>query len=241
MKARLASRSTTRQSRHWMCQLVLCAVACATHSPAYGDNEEGSLAIHVVASNEYLECPDLCPPDMSCLDVDCDLSLAELEASGGYGYAVFLAYNVDEVQAIEFLVVGWPIGPGTPDFLGPYYCAGDDASVWGEPFEKRGGVGGQLSFPCEEPCTGMFCFCTIAFGPSIYDWLPIVIEYGQSSLSYPADPHNFFHNCTDWAGDWVVYEHSAVIGGECEPIPNCMPGPSDTESGTWSTIKNLYR
>jgi hypothetical protein len=211
-------------------------------SPVQADNPDGSLAIHLVASNDYLECPDLCPLGMSCLDVDCDLTLAELEVTGGYGYAAFLAYNVTNVSAIEFYVVGWPLGPGSPDFSGPYYCASEDALVLGEPFEKMGGAGGLVEFPCEEPCTGMFCFCMISFGPDVYGWLPITLAYAPSTFSFPHDPGNYFWNCRpNWEIDPSYYEHYGVIGGECEPIPDCIPSPSDTESGTWGMIKNLCR
>jgi hypothetical protein len=225
-----------------MKSVVLLALVAIPASLAHAEcTPDASLAIHLVASNEYLECSDLCPSEMSCLDVDCDLSLAELEASGGYGYVAFAAYNVTDVSCIEFFVRGWPIGPGTPDFVGPVYCAGENPLVLGEPFEKRGGEGGVVGFgECERPCTHMFCICMIAFGPDVYDWLPITVQYGPSSYSYPTDPHNWYVDCV-WPECEIYYEHYAVIGSECEPIPNCLPGPTRTDQATWGTIKSLYR
>ncbi|MCK4547870.1 MAG: hypothetical protein KAW17_10570 [Candidatus Eisenbacteria sp.] len=224
----------------YLALFLVCVLALACQSQAYNGQE--SLAMHLVASYEYLDCPDLCPLGTSCLDVDCDLTPAELEVSGGYGYVVFLAYNVDEITQLEFYVVGWPLGPGTPDFAGPFYCAGEDAFVLGEAFEKRGGAGGAVSWPwCEEPCSKLHCFAYIAFGPEIFDWLPINLEYAPSSFSYPADPHNFVQDCTTFEEGLVYHEHGAVIGGECDPIPNCEPGPTPSSDTTWGTIKSLYR
>jgi len=213
-------------------------------TPVFGyNNEHGSLAIHLVASNEYLECEDLCPPGMTCEDINCDLSMEELEASGGYGYAAFVAYNIDYgVSTVEFFVVGWPVGPATPDFAGPVYCAGETGYLVGEPFEKRGGIGGVAVFTCERPCSNMFCFCLIGFGPEIYGWLPITLEYAPSSFSSPSDPHNYFFDCTvNWDMFDVTHEHPAVIGGTCDPIPNCEPGPTASDKSTWGAVKNLYR
>ena len=198
--------------------------------------------MHLVASSEYLLCADLCPSEMSCLDVDCDLTVEELEVSGGYGYVAFVAYNIEAVTAVEFYVVGWPLGPETPDFVGPTYCAGEAAYVWLEPFEKRGGRGGMLSYPwCEDPCSGMFCFCTIGFGPEILDWLPITLKYSPSTWTYSSG-QNFFIDCTaSWIETVTYHEHYAVIGGECEPIPNCEPGPTGSEGVTWGAVKSFYR
>jgi len=220
---------------------VLSVLLVVTPSTVHAINEEVSLAMHVVATGEYLDCEDLCPAEMTCLDVDCDLSVAELQAWGGYGYVAFLAYNVDEAKAIEFLVVGWPTGPGTPDFTGPMYCAGEDATVLGEPFEKRGGEGGAVVFPCERSCTQVFCFCTIRFGPTLWDWLPLALSYAPSRFGSPNNPRNWVHNCTDWVVHPVIHEHGAVIGGECEPIPDCNPGASGVESESWGGVKALYR
>jgi len=211
--------------------------------PASAANEHGSLAIHLVASNEYLQCEDLCPPGMTCEDIDCDLSMAELEASGSYGYVVFVAYNVDQILAIEFLVVGWPSGPGTPGFDGPWLCTGEGGGVVGQPFECRGGSGGLVAFPsCREPCSGMVGLCYVRFGPSVHDWLPITLGYAPSEFSNPDDPGNWFGGCSpDWEMTLVSYEHPAVIGGTCDPIPNCEPGPTGTDGSTWGAVKSLYR
>jgi len=219
--------------------LAIAAAAVCSSPSCANINEDASLAMHVVATGEYLDCQDLCPAQMMCLDVDCDLSVADLEAAGGYGYVAFLAYNVDEVEMLEFFIAGWPIGPGTPDFTGPTYCAGEDVFVFGEPFEKRGGEGGAVVFPCERPCTRMFCVCTIRFGPTVLDWVPISLEYPPSTFTAP--DMNKIQDCTGWVVFGVSYEHGAVIGGECEPIPNCTPGPSGADSQSWGRVKALYR
>jgi hypothetical protein len=223
-----------------LCVVGTAAILLAT--PASGDNSDGSLAIHLVASDAYLECEDLCPPGMTCEDINCDLTMTELEASGGYGYAAFVAYNTDEVVSLEFYVVGWPTGSRAPSFWGPEYCP-PETHLIGEPFEAIGGSGGFLSFTdCRAPCTKLFCFSTISFGPQVLSWLPITIEYAPSSFSYPSDPQNVFIGCSPlWVVTTVSYEHPAVIGGECDPIPNCEPGPTATERSTWGAVKNLYR
>jgi len=218
---------------------VLSVLLLATPSAAHAINEEASLAMHVMAMGEYLDCEDLCPAEMTCLDVNCDLSVAELEAAGGYGYVTFLAYNVDEVQRVEFYVIGWPIGTGTPDFAGPHYCPSNEAQVLGEPFEKRGGQGGMVWFPCQTPCAGVVCFSYLRFASSIYDWLPITLAYGASTFTDP--PCNLVDDCTEFWRLPFQHEHGAVIGGDCEPIPNCNPGPSEAESESWGGVKALYR
>ena len=221
---------------------VLGAAIMLFAAPVFAYNEHGSLAIHLVASYEYLQCDDLCPPDMTCEDINCDLSLVELEASGGYGYAAFVAYNIEQVDNLEFYVVGWPLDSGAPDFSEPQYCPTGVLRL-GEPFEARGGSGAFLSFPyCQEPCNGLFCFCTIAFGPDILDWLPIAVAYEPSRLTFPSDPFNFFIDCTvNWEITCVLHEHSAVIGGACDSIPNCEPGPTGNDGSTWGAVKELYR
>jgi len=209
---------------------------------AWAQNPNGSLAIHLVASDEYLDCSNLCPQGMTCEDVDCDLSLMELEASGGHAHAAFVAYNIENVAALEFFVVGWPTAPGAPAFSGPQYCP--TGVQWlGEPFEARGGHGGFLSFPfCQEPCSAIFCFCSIAVGPDTYGWLPITIDFAPSSFSSSADAHSYFIDCsTSWVVSTVFYEHPAVIGGTCDPIPNCEPGPTGNDGNTWGGVKELYR
>lgn len=219
-------------------------VVTLASTPATGSSGgyyDVSLAIHLVASDEYLACSDLCPPSMSCHDVNCDLSLVELLASGGYGYIAFLCYNAEQVEKTEFFVTGWPVGPGTPDFLGPYYCVEADGGVLGEPFEKRGGEGGVVRFPCEAPCSGMFCLCYLAFGPSIIDWLPITIAYMPSRFSDPSSPCSRFQHCNEWVELPFEWQHSAVLGGECAPAPNCNSGPTGGETTSWGAIKDLYR
>jgi len=223
----------------------LCLFGAATMlfaAPVFAYNEHGSLAIHLVASYEYLQCEDLCPPGMTCEEVNCDLTLVELEASGGYGYAAFVAYNIEQVDALEFYVVGWPVGSGTPEFSEPLYCP-EGAVALGEPFEKRGGSGGVVALSsCQEPCSGMFCICMISFGPEILSWLPITLEFAPSSYSFPSTPHNYFCDCTvNWGDTQPENEHPAVIGGTCDPIPNCEPGPTENDGSTWGGVKELYR
>jgi hypothetical protein len=223
---------------------ILAATALLIMAPVHtacGYNEHVSLAMHVVASNAYLDCSALCPPEMTCQDIDCDLSVTELEAAGGYGYVAFVAYNVDNVIALEFFVAGWPLGEGSPDFSGPTYCPSEIRYILGEPFEKRGGVGGNIGFNCQQPCTGMFCLCGIRFGPSVESWLPITLQYPGSSYSYPTGPTDWVLDCGGWDEEITTHGHGCVIGGSCEPIPNCEPGPSAAENESWGGVKALYR
>jgi hypothetical protein len=207
-----------------------------------GQNPDVSLAIHLVATYEYLDCPELCPESMSCEDIDCDLSLAELEASGGYALAVLLIYNALRITALEYFVTGWP--EDAPDFSGPHYCIGDSVATFQEPFEHRGGEGGFVSFlvGCIEPCNSILCFGIIELTPETSPWLPITLQVSPSSWSYPADPHNTIQHCgPEMDEDPVVWNHHAVIGGECSSIPNCLPGPSAGRETSWGSLKSLYR
>ena len=70
-------------------------------APAFaGPNPDAALAMHTVASFEYLYCPELTQPGspffpIDCLGIDPSAEPAELDASYGYVYVVFLAYNVE--------------------------------------------------------------------------------------------------------------------------------------------------
>ena len=64
--------------------------------------------MHVIASDEYLDCADLVPA--ACESINVDISVAELFEAGGYGYIALLAYDVEEITSAEFALAGWPTG-----------------------------------------------------------------------------------------------------------------------------------
>ena len=82
-----------------------------------GDNPNAKLALHLLASEEYLDCPELMPA--SCESINVDLSIEEILGAGGYGYIVLVAYDIDAITGLEFALTGWPTGRGAPTLTGP--------------------------------------------------------------------------------------------------------------------------
>jgi len=190
------------------------------------------LAMHLIASDEYLYCDDFTFTGPQ--DFDTDLTLSELAASNYCGYVVFVAYDLSEcVSGVEYFVRGWPMGRGAPVFLGPEYCGGEDFICLGEPFEALGGHGGIVGLAAclWDPAAALHPFASIFFDLSAYPtWMPIELYYGPSSYSYPTSPHNYVLGW--WDEDATVEEHGCTIGG-CDP--------SRVERETWSGIKRTFR
>jgi hypothetical protein len=76
----------------------------------------------------------------------------------------------------------------------------------------------------------MYCFCTIRFGPSVYEWLPITLEYAPSRWSSPHWPANYVQDCTSFEmglgykeGD-VAKPSSNLLGQPCSRAKACIPG-----------------
>lgn len=196
--------------------VLACAVFLTGGSLALaGENPDAKLAMHLVASDEYLYCDDLAPATV--FDITDELTIAELAASGYCGYVLFLAYDLGScIHCMEYFVTGWPMGRGAPFITPPTYCA--DILVLGQPFEVYGGDGGLGCFvgmTClGDPVTHMAPFAYSSFDVSEHtSYLPIVLNYSPSSYGYPTDPHNYvlgpYPPCEE---DPVVEEHGCVIG-----------------------------
>ncbi|MCK4546482.1 MAG: S8 family serine peptidase [Candidatus Eisenbacteria sp.] len=175
--------------------------------------------MHVVASDEYLYCPDLTP--VACDSINVDVSIAEILAANGYGYVAFVAYDVQGITGAEFAVTGWPTGRGAPALSGPYWCP-DDALTLGNHLDG----GGITSFPCEQASeNGIVLIGYCSFGPLDEEDLPITLEYEASSFSYPQDPHNYVLDCTvEYREDPAIAFSGCTIGGVSDDSLACSDG-----------------
>ncbi len=180
-------------------------------------NPDAKLAMHLVASDEYLYCDDLIAS--ACSGIDPDLSMAELAASGYQAYAVFLAYDLETcITGVEYLVTGWPTGPDAPAFEFPEYCPPMEKTLcMGEPFEALGGAGGICAFgECVwEAPFGMAPYAYIWFDLSSHTpLLPITLDYAPSTYTYSDDPHNYVLGPgPDFPEQAVMTWHGCSIGG----------------------------
>jgi hypothetical protein len=216
---------------------------------AEGANPTGELAMHVVASGEYLYCPELTTPGSAYFPVDClginnDVSAAELQASFGYAYLVFCCYNVEGITGVEFAVTGVPTTrSGGPLVLS--LCPAT-ALIQGNPHYSTGGI---LAFgECLEPvvpCGGMLGFAYVALGPSSQTSTMGLVSYVPSPFSNAADPHNSFFDCSlEFLEDRVFSEHGCTFNGvhpEAVPYADCHPDITPTVPSTWSNVKAMYR
>ena len=213
-----------------------------------GANPMGELAMHVIASGEYLYCQELTTPGTPYFPVDCNginnsVSAAELSASFGYGYLVFCCYNVAGITGVEFAVTGVPAGrSGYPPVS---YCP-ESTLAQGSLLDPSSG--GILAFgECLEPvvpCGGMIGFAYVALlGPMVtgamgqVDYVPSVFS-NESGL-------NYFLDCsTGYIVDPTYSEHGCTLNGvhpEMVPYEDCDPGATATELNTWSNVKAMYR
>ncbi|GEM_PF-243366 len=210
--------------------LLALAAVIGAHPAIAGENPSAKLAMHVVASSEYLDCGDLIPA--ACDSINVDASIAEILAAGGYGYVAFVAYDVEGVTGAEFAVTGWPTGRSAPSLSGPHWCP-DDALTMGDHL----GTGGITSFSCEQASgEGLVLIGYCSFGPLDEEDLPITLEYAASDFSYPNDPHNCVLDCTiDYQEDSLVAVTGCMIGGTHEGQPDCMEElGSGSSSGPWN-------
>ncbi len=181
-------------------------------------NPDAKLAMHLVASAEYLYCDDLIAS--ACSGIDPDLTAAELAASGYEGYVVFLAYDLETcISGVEYFVTGWPTGFGAPVFDVPAYCPPMTKTLcMGEPFEALEGVGGICAFGgCEwEAPFGMAPFAYFRFSLASHtELLPITLAYSPSTYTYGADPHNYLLGPDpDFTECPVQSEQGCSIGGQ---------------------------
>ncbi|MCK4548017.1 MAG: hypothetical protein KAW17_11320 [Candidatus Eisenbacteria sp.] len=218
-----------------------------------GPNPDASLAMHTVASSEYLYCPELSNFDplhpgyhpMDCTMIDNSAEAAELEASYGYVYVVFLAYNVDCITGVEYCIAGWPTVRGAPPQPLLNYCP-EASLILGNPF-LGGGIQAFGESVCTEAgiCGDVLTFAYFIWGSAAFPtYLPLTLEYGPSAYSYPTNPHNYVLGpAPDFVEDNVVAEFGCTIGGTYHtmvPYWNC-PGNTAVEPSTWSNVKAMYR
>ena len=112
--------------------LTICCCVLAAQAATPGENPATQLAMHLVASSEYLDCADLMPA--ACESINVDLSVEEVQAAGGYGYVVFIAYDVEGITGVEFALAGWPTGRGSPPLYQPNWCP-EGAMTYGDHME----------------------------------------------------------------------------------------------------------
>jgi hypothetical protein len=219
-------------------------------APAFaGPNAEAELAMHTVASFDYLYCDDLTLPGMyfppDCEGIDNSATMAELDASYGYVYVVFLAYNVTCISGVEYCIGGWPETRGTPPKPPLNYCP-TSSLVLGDPF-AGGGIQGFGTCVCTELCGGTIGFAYFVWGAFPYPtYLPLTLFYCPSNYSYPADPHNYVLACAEhnFEEDRVISEHGCTIGGdhwETVPYDDCDVQATATDPTTWGNIKAMYK
>ena len=210
-----------------------------------GLNPTGELAMHVVVSDLYLDCPDLgyagygeVPPD--CAGIVNYASPTELGAGFGYVFVVFCAYNVTGLKGVEYCIVKPYTGRNPVTFT---LCPPDPGSlVLGDPM-MGGGI--QTFAVCKEPvvpCGGLVPFAWANYNgvASPGEWCWCLSEY-----SYPTTPRNYFIDCSPGLiKDDVISYHCAWIGvppQETVPFTDCDPGATATDATTWSNVKALYR
>ncbi len=228
-----------------------------------GTNPDTRVCMHLIATDQYLV--DLYTTDLAELtlaDIDQDLTVAELSATGYYAYCILCAYNIDNISGIEFQIDGWPTGRGAPVAPTLDYEDVTDTQVLaasGFPFGAGGVVTGGLTWG---GCDGTGANvrqrewwgddnnspgnCKIY--PFASFWInlstatvtyPINLAWVNSTYSYAGDPHNYVMDCTlAYVEDTVAISDSygCTIGGDyTTPIVNSV------EPATWSTIKALYR
>jgi len=194
-----------------------------------GMNLDAKLAMHVVASDQYLTWEDLIPA--ACESINVDLSVAELFAEGGYGYVVLLAYDVEGISAVEFALSGWPTGRGAPQLSGlSWYAA--DALTFGDHLAAGGATGlGE----CSEPNTAdLVPLAYLTFGPLDSTDVPIDFNFLPSTYTAPDDSLLAVADCTEgFLTDEVVAHSGCTIGGTyAGQIPDCGERAAGAREGS---------
>jgi hypothetical protein len=189
--------------------LLLAVLWLPAVAPA-GQNPDVKLAIHLVASTAELTCSDLKPA--TAADINPSVTAAELSAASSFCYLVFVAYDFEELAAVEFCATGLPLEVFV---IGSGWCP-DGALSIGDPW--TGGVAVafpgciESSYEGEVVVIGYYRTLWISASGS----LPAEITYCPSNLHYPGDPHNYVTDCS-MEEDRVVHEYPCVIGGEVTP------------------------
>ena len=203
------------------------------HPAAAGPNPNAKLAMHLVASDDYLCCDDLAPA--SSADINVALSIADLAVTDYCGYILFLAYDIDLcIHCVEYYVTGWPMGRGAPALALPTYC--EEALILGDPYEANGGEGSLACFvgtTClGDPISHLAPFAYAFFDLSSYTgYFPIALDYSPSHYSYPYDPHNYVLGPgPDHVEDPVVEEKGCVIGSSGSDQTILLVAPNGGET-----------
>jgi hypothetical protein len=214
-----------------------------------GPNADVSLAMHTVASYEYLYCEDLASPrshfPLDCGLIDNSATPPELDASYGYVYVCFVAYNVAGITGVEYCIAGWPSGRGAPPTPLLNYCPATSLLL-GDPW-AGGGIQafGELVLPHVD-AGGSVVYAWFVWGAYSYTgFLPVTLEYCASEYSYPASPHNYVLGpAPNFIEDTVNLEFGCTIWGVCPvavPYEDCDPETTPTDPTTWSKVKEMYK
>lgn len=217
-----------------------------------GENPTGELAMHVVASGEFLYCPELTTPGgmyfpLDCVGIDNDATPAELAAAYGYAYVVLCCYNVVGITGVEYAITGFPTARDGSPAVSLNLCPLDTSLILGDPL-VGGGI--QTFGVCVEPselapCGGMIGFAWIALLATQTVLPDQVWSYIPSAYSLDPGGYNYFLDCTvDYVIDPTVSEHGCTINGihwEMVPYDDCHPDATATEKSTWSNVKAMYR
>ncbi len=224
---------------------------------AAGQNPDAKLCMHLIAETGYLE--DLYTTALADLvvgDIDRDLSLQDLAASGYCGHCIICVYDVEAISGVEFTIEGWPTGPGSPSpppiqwedpnhavvFSDPGFPFGASGMVsWG--FEGGGcdttGTRVRLR-PCPidgapvESCR-IYPFAHFAFNWSFLpSFSPFTLTFCASTYGGKTEPHICVMECSAGLATDIVDVSSCsgcVFGGEWSAVEPC----------TWSSVKERYR
>lgn len=216
-------------------------------APAFaGPNPQAALAMHTVASYEYLYCPELMGlqylPGL-CDDIDNSATVEDLDASGGYVYVVFMAYNVGCLSGVEYCIAGWPVSRGAPPAPVLMYCP-EGSLVLGNPL-ATGGIQGFGESVCPLLDCGQIGFAYFVWGAYAYPtYLPVILSYTGSAYSYPDDPRTFVLGPGPlYEEDLTVSTHGCTIWGvhaETVPYFDCTGGTA-VDPTSWSNVKAMYR
>jgi hypothetical protein len=212
-----------------------------------GPNPSVSLAMHVVASDEYLDCGSLAET-MDCEDIDNCATVEEIGAIAyGYAYVYFLAYDFNGVTALEFALTGWPTGRGAPSTPTLHYC-GENAPAFGDPWADGVAVAGLVAseagvVPAVEGATLCFAWMGLDANAMSAYW-PLQLSYAPSSYTTePAVGNKIAGPGPAFEPELVDGEHGCTIGGEHPEavIYSDCEAPVAVDHLTWSGLKAIYR
>jgi len=220
-----------------------------------GQNPNTRLAMHLIASDEYLDSFDF--RNIEIADIDDDLSLAELALTGYSGFCVLCAYNFEGISGIEFALSGWPNGEGQnpplpqlrwepedySEFVGTLgdHWNGGGATSWGsgyggcETSGERVRESFWLVWNNHPVYAKIYPFAYFPIELNNYtDKLPITLNFINSPYSDPNNPRIYTLDCSiQFEEDYIdpYHTYSCTIG--CDGCP--------TEKTTWSGIKSMYK